>query len=42
VGVIRITESGRDGVFEAGARVTNVDATGVERADVHAMTVRVE
>jgi DNA-binding beta-propeller fold protein YncE len=42
VGVIRITESGRDGVFEAVARVTNVDATGVERADVHAMTVRVE
>jgi DNA-binding beta-propeller fold protein YncE len=41
VGVLKVTESGRNAVFEAVARASNVDAGGVERADVHAMTVRV-
>lgn len=42
VGVLRVTESGRNAVFEAAvARVSNVDAAGVERGDVHAMTVRI-
>jgi DNA-binding beta-propeller fold protein YncE len=41
VGILKVTESGRNGVFESVARVSNVDATGVERADVHAMTIRV-
>ncbi len=41
VGVLKITEGGRNGVFEAVAPVSNVDADGVERADVHAMTLRV-
>jgi hypothetical protein len=27
-------------MFEAVAGVSNVDASGVERADVHAMTIR--
>jgi YVTN family beta-propeller protein len=40
VGVIKITAGGRDGVFEAIAPMTNVDAGGVERADGHALWVR--
>jgi len=40
VGVLKITADGRSGVFEALAPVSNVDANGVERADVHAMTLR--
>jgi DNA-binding beta-propeller fold protein YncE len=42
VGVVKITESGRNGVFEARAATSNVDAGGVERADVHAMTIRIK
>jgi hypothetical protein len=41
VGVLKTTDAGRDGVFEAVAPVSNLDAGGVERADVHAMTVRI-
>jgi DNA-binding beta-propeller fold protein YncE len=41
VGVLRVISSGRDAIFESVARVSNVDAGGIERADVHAMTVRV-
>ena len=40
VGVIKVQASGRGGMFEALAPVTNVDAGGVERADVHALTIR--
>lgn len=40
VGVVKITEGGGNGVFESMAPVSNVDAGGVERADVHALTVR--
>ena len=40
VGILKVTEAGRDARFEAVAAVTNVDAAGVERADVHAMTIR--
>jgi DNA-binding beta-propeller fold protein YncE len=42
VGILKITESGRDAVFEAVARVSNIDGTGIERADVHAMTIRIK
>ena len=42
VGVLKITESGRSAIFEKVAPVSNVDATGVERADVHAMTLRIK
>ena len=41
VGIIKVTESGRDGRFEAVAGVSNIDAGGIQRADVHAMTIRV-
>jgi len=41
VGIVKITRGGADGVFEAVAPVSNVDADGVERADVHAMTIRI-
>jgi len=41
VGVLKVTQGGRDGEFEAFAPVSNVDATGVERADVQAMTLRI-
>jgi DNA-binding beta-propeller fold protein YncE len=41
VGVVKVTEGGRNGVFESVAQVSNVDSAGVQRADVHAMTLRV-
>jgi hypothetical protein len=41
VAVLKVLESGRDAIVEAVARVSNIDAAGVERADVHAMTIRV-
>jgi DNA-binding beta-propeller fold protein YncE len=41
VGILRVLENGRWGRFEAIAPVSNVDADGVERADVHALAVRV-
>jgi DNA-binding beta-propeller fold protein YncE len=41
VGVLKITEGGRNGLFETVARVSNVDVNGAERADVHAMAVRI-
>lgn len=40
VGVIKIQEGGSSGTFEAFAPVTNVDGGGVERADIHALTIR--
>ena len=40
VGVIKVLEAGRAGTFEAVAPVTNIDAGGVERADVHALALR--
>jgi hypothetical protein len=41
VGVLKITEGGRNGVFEAIAPMSNIGADGVERADGHALWVRV-
>jgi hypothetical protein len=40
VGVLKITEGGRNGAFEAIAPMTNKDQEGVERADGHAIWVR--
>jgi DNA-binding beta-propeller fold protein YncE len=40
VGIVKVTQDGRNGVFEAVAPVANVDPAGIERADVHAMTLR--
>ena len=42
VGVIKVAQGGRGGIFEAIAPVTNVDSGGVERADVHALTLRLK
>jgi hypothetical protein len=42
VGVIEVQESGRGGTFEALAPASNVDQDGVERADVHALTIRLK
>lgn len=41
VGVLKITEGGRNGVFEAIAPMSNIDAGGIERADGHALWVRI-
>jgi DNA-binding beta-propeller fold protein YncE len=41
VGVLKITEGGRNGVFEAIAPMSNKDAGGVQRADGHALWVRI-
>ena len=41
VGIVKVTEGGRNGIFEAVAPASNIDGTGVERADVHAMTIRI-
>jgi hypothetical protein len=40
VGVLKITEGGRNGIFEAIAPMSNKGADGVERADGHALWVR--
>jgi DNA-binding beta-propeller fold protein YncE len=40
VGVIKVQRNGRGGTFEALAPVSNIDSGGVERADVHALTIR--
>ena len=42
VGVIKVLANGQDGRFEALAPATNVDAGGVERADIHALTIRLK
>ena len=42
VGILKVTQEGRDAIFESVARVSNVDAGGIERADVHAMTIRIK
>jgi DNA-binding beta-propeller fold protein YncE len=42
VGVIKVRQGGRGGTFKALAPVTNKDAGGVERADVHALTLRLK
>lgn len=40
VGVVKVTQGGRAGRFEAIAPISNRDANGIERADVHALTIR--
>jgi hypothetical protein len=42
IGVIKVRQGGRSGTFEALAPVTNKDMGGVERADVHALTIRLK
>lgn len=42
VGVIKVREGGRNGWFEGLAPATNIDAVGVERADVHALSIRLK
>jgi hypothetical protein len=42
VGILKVTQAGRSAKFEAVARVSNIDALGVERADVHALTIRLK
>jgi hypothetical protein len=39
--VIKVTGGGRDGRFYGIAPATNIDAMGIERADTHALTIRV-
>lgn len=39
VGVVKVLEGGRHGFFEGIAPASNVDASGVERADVHAIAL---
>ena len=40
VGVIKVKQGGRSGRLYGIARVSNVDAAGIERADVHALAMR--
>lgn len=42
IGVLKVLAGGRSARFESIARISNVDTTGTERADVHASTVRVK
>jgi hypothetical protein len=42
IGVIEVRQGGRSGIFKAVAPVSNVDQGGVERADVHALTIRLK
>jgi len=41
VGVIKVQEAGRRGVFVAVAPISHIDGLGVERADPHALRIRV-
>ena len=41
VGIIKVTEGGRNGIFEALAPMSNIDAGGVQRADGHALSIRI-
>ena len=40
VGVLKVTQGGQSAKFEAVAAASNIDPLGVERADVHALTIR--
>jgi DNA-binding beta-propeller fold protein YncE len=40
VGVIKVLEGGRSGYFEGLSAASNIDTAGIERADVHALSVR--
>jgi hypothetical protein len=42
VGVVKVHHGGKDGKFEAVAPASNIDAANVERADVHAITIRLK
>jgi hypothetical protein len=42
VGVIKVRKGGKTGAFEAIARIANIDAAGVDRADPHALRVRLK
>jgi hypothetical protein len=42
IGVLKVRQGGRSAAFESIARVSNKDAQGLERADVHASTVRLK
>lgn len=42
VGVIKVLRGGKGGNFEAVAPASNIDANHVERADVHAITIRMK
>ena len=40
VGVIRVQQGGRSGELQAIARISNVDAGGIDRADPHGLRIR--
>jgi DNA-binding beta-propeller fold protein YncE len=40
VGVIKVTAAGRHGRFYGVAPATNIDSMGIERADMHALSIR--
>jgi hypothetical protein len=42
LGVIQVTEGGKGGVLKSVVRISNVDTTGVERADCHAIRIRLK
>ena len=42
VGVIKVLEGGRSGYFEGLAAASNIDTASIERADVHALSVRLK
>jgi DNA-binding beta-propeller fold protein YncE len=42
VGVIKVLASGRNGTFEGLAPASNVDGAGIERADMHALSIRLK
>jgi hypothetical protein len=42
IGVLKVRQGGRSAAFESIARVSNKDAQGLERADVHGSTVRLK
>jgi DNA-binding beta-propeller fold protein YncE len=42
VGVIKVQQGGRSGTFEGLAQVSHIDSAGVDRADMHALIIRLK
>jgi hypothetical protein len=40
--VVKVFDEGRNGRFESVIRISNLDGGGVERADVHALSIRLK
>lgn len=42
LGIVEVSQGGRTGIFKRVVRISNLDGTGVERADAHGIRVRIK